>query len=171
MVDDEQQLTERMKGKQTVLMPGNDDKVGFWLTPPDFMRELDDEFHFDFDPCPYPRPDGFDGLTEEWGMRNWVNPPFKGNKMAWVRKAITEWQKGKLVVFMFGLGNRSHIIDLLSKYEDIEFRARSIYRYNPEGKRCQKIYPCIIFILRPRGNDAMGRCPTCGKAPHFFPPK
>ena len=159
-------------GKQLVIIEGpTEDKVGYWLTPPDFMKELDDEFHFDFDACPYPRPDGFDGLKEEWGERNWVNPPFKGNKMEWVRKAISEWKKGKLVVFMFGLGNRSHIIDLLSEYSGIEFRARSIYRYNPNGERSKTIYPCIIVILRPRENDAMGRCATCGKSnPHLFPP-
>ena len=26
----------------------------YWLTPPDLFKKLDDEFHFNFDPCPYP---------------------------------------------------------------------------------------------------------------------
>ena len=34
------------------------------------------EFNFDIDPCPYPLPNGFDGLTTEWGKSNYVNPPF-----------------------------------------------------------------------------------------------
>jgi len=81
----------------------------YWLTPPDLYADLDAEFHFDFDPCPYPLPDGFDGLTAEWGQSNYVNPPFgsiihegrkKGNT-AWVRKAITEWRKGKTVVLVY----------------------------------------------------------------------
>lgn len=44
-----------------------DDGKHYWLTPPALYEQLDAEFHFDFDPCPYPLPDGFDGLTCEWG--------------------------------------------------------------------------------------------------------
>ena len=51
------------------------DQKHYWLIPPDLYNELNAEFNFDFDPCPYPRPEGFDGLTCEWGKRNWVNPP------------------------------------------------------------------------------------------------
>jgi hypothetical protein len=86
-----------------------DDGKHYWLTPPDLYAELDAEFHFDFDPCPHPLPLGFDGLTYEWGRSNYVNPPFgsiihRGKKKgptAWVRKAITEQQKGKLVVLVY----------------------------------------------------------------------
>ena len=39
----------------------------YWLTPPDLMKQLRDEFNFDFDPCPFPKPDDFDGLRCEWG--------------------------------------------------------------------------------------------------------
>jgi hypothetical protein len=82
----------------------------YWLTPPDLMADLEAEFGpFDFDPCPHPLPDGFDGLTCEWGKRNYVNPPFgsimhegkKKGPTAWARKAIIEWQKGKLVVLVY----------------------------------------------------------------------
>jgi len=81
----------------------------YWLTPPELYRQLDDEFHFTFDPCPYPLPEGFDGLTCEWGASNYVNPPFgsilhdgrKKGPTAWVRKAIAEWRKGKTVVLVY----------------------------------------------------------------------
>jgi hypothetical protein len=72
----------------------------YWLTPPDLMARLKSEFGFDFDPCPHPRPDDFDGLQVEWGKSNYVNPPFTG-PTACVRKAITEHGKGKSVVFVF----------------------------------------------------------------------
>ncbi len=81
----------------------------YWLTPPDLYAALDAEFHFDFDPCPYPLPPGFDGLTCEWGRSSYVNPPFgsiihlgkKKGPTAWVRKAIIEWKKGKTVVLVY----------------------------------------------------------------------
>jgi hypothetical protein len=81
----------------------------YWLTPPSLYARLDAEFAFDFDPCPYPLPAGFDGLTCEWGRSNYVNPPFgsivhKGRKRgptAWVRKAIAEQQKGRRVVLVY----------------------------------------------------------------------
>jgi hypothetical protein len=69
------------------------------------------EFGFDFDPCPYPLPESFDGLTCEWGRTNYVNPPFgsimhdgkRKGPTAWVRKALEEWRKGKTVVFVYPL--------------------------------------------------------------------
>ena len=87
---------------------GSDGKH-YWLTPPELYRQLDAEFKFDFDPCPYPLPDGFDGLTCEWGQSNYVNPPFgfimhegkKKGPTAWVRKSIEEHRKGKSVVLVY----------------------------------------------------------------------
>lgn len=66
------------------------------------MKELENEFRLDYDSCPYPRPDGYDGLTADWGQSSYVNPPFSG-PTAWVRKAIMESEKGKRVVFVFPL--------------------------------------------------------------------
>src|SRR3954471_10057071 len=86
-----------------------DDGKHYWLTPPELYTQLDAEFHFDFDPCPHPRPWWFDGLTCEWGSRNFVNPPFgsimhqgrKKGPTAWMRKALSEHAKGKLVVLVY----------------------------------------------------------------------
>lgn len=81
----------------------------YWLTPPELYAKLDAEFHFDFDPCPYPKSEDFDGLTCEWGQSSYVNPPFgsiihqgkKKGPTAWVRKAIEEHRKGKTVVLVY----------------------------------------------------------------------
>ena len=80
----------------------------YWLTPPELMAKLNEEFHFDFDPCPYPKPDDFDGLVASWGRSNYVNPPFKG-PTAWVRKAIAENKEGKGVVFVFPIDKWIHL--------------------------------------------------------------
>ncbi len=102
---------------QSQLLPGDNkfhvgngaDGKHYWLTPPELYRQLDDEFHFNFDPCPYPLPEGFDGLTCEWGTSSYVNPPFgsiihqgrKKGPTAWMRKAIEEHRKGRSVVIVY----------------------------------------------------------------------
>lgn len=82
----------------------------YWLTPPATYALLNTTYGpFNFDPCPFPKPDDFDGLTCEWGNASYVNPPFgsiihqgkKKGPTAWVRKAITEAEKGKRVVLVF----------------------------------------------------------------------
>ena len=45
-----------------------------WKTPKDFYGPLNAIFDFDFDPCPLNST--FDGLSIEWGQRNFVNPPY-----------------------------------------------------------------------------------------------
>lgn len=83
----------------------------YWLTPPALLLELQKEFSFDFDACPYPVPMGFDGLTSEWGQSTYVNPPFgsiihegkKKGPTAWARKALLESEKGKRVVMVYSI--------------------------------------------------------------------
>jgi hypothetical protein len=81
----------------------------YWLTPPELYAKLHAEFGFDFDPCPYPRPEWFDGLQVPWGRSNYVNPPFKG-PTAWVRKAIAENAQGKRVVLVFPIDKWIHLL-------------------------------------------------------------
>ncbi len=106
-----------MKAHQRTLKPAENkfhagngvDGKHYWLTPRYLYTSLDREFVFDFDPCPFPLPEGFDGLTCEWGQSNYVNPPFgsiihqgkKKGPTAWVRKAIEESRKGKGVVLVY----------------------------------------------------------------------
>jgi site-specific DNA-methyltransferase (adenine-specific) len=69
-----------------------------WQTPEEVYSELDNEFHFDYDPCP-PSPET-DGLKSEWGEVNFVNPPYGREIGKWIRKGYEEWKKGKTVVFL-----------------------------------------------------------------------
>ncbi|HJA09172.1 MAG TPA: phage N-6-adenine-methyltransferase [Candidatus Mailhella merdigallinarum] len=83
----------------------------FWRVPPDLYKVLDSEFHFDFDPCPYPCPEGYNSLVLPWGKSNFVNPPFKridapyGGPSAFARKAIEEHDKGKVSVLILPVPN------------------------------------------------------------------
>lgn len=70
--------------------------------------QLKAEFDFDFNPCPYPRPDDFDGLLIPWGQSNYVNPPFAAGITAWARKAVEEHKKGKKIVFVYPIDKWIH---------------------------------------------------------------
>ena len=86
-----------------------EDNKHYWLTPPDLYEKLHMEFNFTFDPCPFPKPDNFDGITCERGSSTYGNPPFwsiihagkKKGPTAWARKAIEEASKGKNVVLVY----------------------------------------------------------------------
>lgn len=85
-------------------------------TPDDLYKSLNDEFQFDFDPCPLngkPQSNNksdksdksdkkFDGLTVDWGKSNYVNPPYSEIK-EWLTKAIKEMKKGNKSVFLIPL--------------------------------------------------------------------
>lgn len=76
-----------------------------WETPPEFFRDLDQEFHFTLDPCCQPEtakcPKFFtpedDGLSQSWGGEVvFCNPPYSNKKSdpnrqdEWVKKCYTE---------------------------------------------------------------------------------
>lgn len=109
-----------MKGKsaEKIFEKGNKiDGKHYWLTPDSLYERIEKEFKIKrsklFDPAPYPKPEGFDGLTIPWGKYTYVNPPFgvldnKGKKIgatAWMRKAKEECLKGKLIFFVFPIHN------------------------------------------------------------------
>ena len=72
-----------------------------WNTPEWLYNKLDEEFDFDCDPSP---PESelskFDGLKDEWGNRNYCNPPYGNEIPKWIKKGYEEYKKGKLVVFL-----------------------------------------------------------------------
>ena len=95
---------------KTQTNPANKVDSRYWLIPKEIYEPLNNEFHFDFDPCPYPYEK--DGIDLDWGQTNWVNPPFrKADAMnghgptAFVRKAIEESRKGKTSVLILPANN------------------------------------------------------------------
>ena len=69
-----------------------------WKTPKWLYDELNEEFAFDFDPCP-PNPT-FDGLQIDWGTMNFVNPPYGRALPDWVNKAWWEFRRQKRSVLL-----------------------------------------------------------------------
>lgn len=127
---------------------------GHWLIPPEIWDPLNREFHFDYDPCPNPRPVGYDGLEAEWGRSNWVNPPFWAGVTAWVRKAIAESKLGKVCVVILPMDAWvSLFIDtmgrkLLGPYGEIRHLGYHDWIHTHTGRRKKSARPSVLFILR-----------------------
>lgn len=135
----------------------------YWATPPDMMAKLHAEFDFDYDPCPNPRPDGFDGLAVPWGKRNWVNPPFTGEPrvsgkrkigpVAWLRKAVAERERGNMTVMILPIYN----VRAISMAEDFGAEIRwagkpqwlALEDGEPNPAPKSDWHPCVLLILRP----------------------
>lgn len=100
-----------------------------WETPRELYNKLNNEFDFDFDPCPIcfdeVVPLEKDGLLIEWGQRNFVNPPYSRKlKEAFVSKGIEEMKKGKLCVFLIPVSTSTklfHNVILPNITEPIRF--------------------------------------------------
>jgi hypothetical protein len=117
-------------------------------TPEELYRQLDEEFHFTFDPCPL-NPPGlreFDGLGE-WGERNFVNPPYS-DKEPWIRKAIEQKKKGKLTVMLLPVDtSTSWFHDLILPHADEIRFIRGRLKFKPHGQPAK--YASMIVIFKP----------------------
>lgn len=111
-----------------------------WKTPDEQYNKLNEIFNFDFDPCPFQHDlTLWDGLEIEWGLRNYVNPPYsRALKEAFVKKAITESEKGKLCVMLLPVSTSTrlfHDFILPNKKEIIFVDGRiKFHGYNEQGE-------------------------------------
>jgi hypothetical protein len=125
----------------------------YWLTPPDVYEKLNDEFKFDFDPCPNPVPPGFDGLTAPWGQSNFINPPFRkkdslsGNDgpTAFVHRAIGESLMGKGSVLILPV--QSYVMLLVAAGAEIRPTGRVRWLEVDSKKPTAQPSPICTFIL------------------------
>ena len=125
----------------------------YWLTPTDFYSKLNTEFAFDYDPCPCPRPDGFNSLVLPWGKSNFVNPPFlkldapHGGPASFVRKAIAERAAGNLSVLVLPLPWNLGLLMAAGA----ELRYGGIVRWLDVTTRqpCPRRAPQVVAVLRP----------------------
>lgn len=111
-----------------------------WKTPLELYDKLNEEFSFDFDPCPYCEGDPeFDGLAVEWGERNYINPPYSRKlKEAFVKKAIEESKKGRLCVMLLPVSTSTKLFHdvILPEKPEIRFlKGRVAFQgYNTNGE-------------------------------------
>lgn len=105
----------------------NLDHSNNWATPKEFYDKLDQEFKFDFDPCPLNFDEitpETDGLIKEWGLSNFINPPYSRElKEKFVIKAINESKKGKLCIMLLPVSTSTKLFHdyILPNASDIRF--------------------------------------------------
>tara|TARA_B100000519_G_C14251244_1_gene442543 strand:+ start:2064 stop:2483 length:420 start_codon:yes stop_codon:yes gene_type:complete len=110
-----------------------------WKTPKEFYDKLDNEFNFNFDPCPYMHDMSWDGLEIEWKERNFINPPYSRKlKEAFIMKAIEQSKKGKLCVMLLPVSTSTNIFHdyILPNKKEIRFIKRRLkfIGYNTKGE-------------------------------------
>lgn len=97
-----------------------------WATPPYVYDKLNEEFNFNFDPCPLKHDiTNWDGLEIEWKERNFINPPYsKDLKPKFILKAIEQMKKGKLCVMLLPVSTSTklfHDVILANVTEPVRF--------------------------------------------------
>ena len=86
-------IRKKQSNHKMMKYPGNkSDTDHIYLTPSTLLESYDGWM----DPCPHPRPSGFDGLQVDWGETAFVNPPW-GHIRPWVEKALEQSKKGRTV--------------------------------------------------------------------------
>lgn len=117
-----------------------------WKTPDKLYNFLNKEFNFDFDPCPL-NPQ-FDGLNIEWGMSNFVNPPYGREIHKWIKKSYEEYKKGKIVVLL--IPSRTDT----TYWHDFIFNANEIWfikgRLKFDDGKNPAPFPSAIIIFNPK---------------------
>lgn len=150
-------VTKERKLTGNKFRSGAKDGKHYWLTPPDLYAQLDAEFHFDFDPCPYPLPEGFDGLSREWGKSSYVNPPFgsimhfgkKKGMTAWARKALAAQAEGKRVVMVYPIDG--WVLMLLAAGAQVRNLGNVCWHSTEDGKPGKGTgRPIAMFVLEPK---------------------
>lgn len=127
-----------------------------WATPQELFDTLNDEFHFDLDPCAVPQnakcarfftPDD-DGLRQNWGgAKVFCNPPYGREIGKWVRKCYEESRKPDTLVVMLipARTDTSYFHDYIYGKAEIRFlRGRLHFNESKQGAP----FPSMIVIFK-----------------------
>ena len=117
---------------------------GDWKTPRALYRALDAEFRFDYDPCPA-KPN-INGLDSDWGIVNFVNPPYGREIGKWIQKGYQENLKGKTVVFLLpSRTDTSWWHNYIMKADEIRF-IRGRLRFDDQKNSAP--FPSAIVVFK-----------------------
>lgn len=127
-----------------------------WETPQDFFDKLNEEFHFDLDPCALPEnakcetfftPED-NGLIQDWGGHKvFCNPPYGRSLKTWVRKCYLEGKKPNTIVVMLipARTDTSFFHDYIYHHAEIRF-VRGRLKFG--GCENSAPFPSMVVIFR-----------------------
>lgn len=131
-------------------------KTDQWATPQIFFDHLNDEFHFDLDPCAdeknhktelyFTKED--DGLTKDWsGHRVFCNPPYGRTIGKWVEKSFKEGVKDNTLVVLLipARTDTSYFHDYIYNRAEIRFVPG---RLKFGGSSTGAPFPSMVVIYR-----------------------
>lgn len=119
-----------------------------WATPRGLFMALDDEFHFDFDPCSLYVPNALvvDGLTSDWGGATFCNPPYGRHIGTWIRKAFEQASLGKTVVLLIpSRTDTKWWHDYVLKASEIRFIRGRLYFNDGPGRAP---FPSAVVVFK-----------------------
>jgi phage N-6-adenine-methyltransferase len=122
-----------------------------WGTPPSIYNPLNEEFKFNFDPCPITWKEGDpDALETEWGTSTFCNPPYS-RVAEFVKKADEEAHKGKTIVMLINAcTDTKWFHEFIYKKRDVRFVKGRIAFIDPTNpaKKQPSPRPSMIVVFR-----------------------
>lgn len=126
-----------------------------WQTPAKLLSELEEEFHFDFDPCPIDwSPETHpDGLSIDWGESNFVNPPYSQTSK-WIKKSYEQSREGRTCVMLINACTDTIAFhEYVYRNPDVELRfIKGRIKFTcPQRPECRKanMKASMIIIFHP----------------------
>lgn len=127
-----------------------------WGTPQDFFNKLDEEFHFNLDPCCTHEnakcekhfTAAEDGLSQNWGgYRVFCNPPYGRDLSKWVEKCYREGCKDNtlVVLLIFSRTDTRYFHDFINHRCEIRFVKGRLHFNNSESPAT---FPSMVCIFR-----------------------
>ena len=129
------------------------DKEQIHLTPPSILEQYDGWM----DPCPHPRPYGFDGLQADWREKAFVNPPW-GHIRPWMEKALLERSKGCCVHMLIAAKPTTRVFhELIFPNAEVEWICGRVPYHRLRDQKTVNLESCMVRFI-PFGSE-----PICGK--------
>ena len=123
-----------------------------YATPKKFYSQINAEYGFTFDPCPYKHDFSWNGLEVDWNGNIYCNPPYSSIE-PFIEKGIAEIRKGNAKKIVYLIPVRSD-----TKYWHnliMKFASEIIFvqgRLNFNDSKSHAPFPCVLIVF----NEKLG---------------